>query len=843
MSDYGKSEKAKSDITDDELMSLLKSLPEDKLRAVIDGMASGQGEHLHMMMVDYLESLKRETAQRDFLAFVKVMWPNFIAGKHHSIMARAFERIARGELKRLIINMPPRFTKSEFASYLLPAWFLGQYPSKKIIQASNTAELAVNFGRKVRNLVDGDVFPKVFPNVSLRHDSKAAGRWATNMSGEYFAIGVEGTVTGKGADLLIIDDPHALEITTPIATPGGFVEIQQLKIGDCVFGPNGEPTEVVAKSSVYHNRELYEASTYDGAKILCDAKHLWSVRTATRTNDPYNSLPAEDLVEPRSNPFMLPRHAAVQYPAQNLFIDPWVLGAWLGDGTSSVGRMTAHPDDAVFMRAEFERRGYATNDLTDKWSFGVSSLFSQLRKSGLLNNKHIPEAYLIASAEQRLALLQGLMDTDGNVTEAGQCAFHNKDAALVDQVVELLRSLGRKCQRRTYYSKGKFGACLMHRVTFKLKNSALMPRKRERTKNTDDKQHRSVTIQPTGKTGSVQCITVSRTDGLFLAGRGYVVTHNSEQQAKLAESDPAIFDKVYEWYTSGPRQRLQPGGSICIIQTRWSKRDLTGQVLKAAAQRSGEDWEVIQFPAILPSGNSMWPEFWDIKELEQLRSELPSSKWQAQYMQQPTSDVSAIIKREWWKIWEKDKPPNCEFIIQSWDTAFLKTERADYSACTTWGVFYRDDEKGINRPNIILLNAFKKRMEFPELKQRAFKEFNDWDVDSLIVEAKAAGSPLIFELRAMGIPVQDYTPTKGNDKIARLNAVSDLFASGHVWVPNTHWAEELIEEVASFPSGDHDDLVDSMSQALLRYRRGGFIQLASDEEDEPREHRKKMAYY
>lgn len=516
---------ATTDITDDELMGLLKSLPEDKLKAVIDGMGTGQGEHLHMMMVDYLESLKRETAQRDFMAFVKVMWPNFIAGKHHSIMARAFERIARGELKRLIINMPPRHTKSEFASYLLPAWFLGQYPGKKIIQASNTAELAVNFGRKVRNLVDGDVFPKVFPNVSLRHDSKAAGRWATNMSGEYFAIGVEGTVTGKGADLLIIDDPH------------------------------------------------------------------------------------------------------------------------------------------------------------------------------------------------------------------------------------------------------------------------------------------------------------------------------SEQEAKLAESDPAIFDKVYEWYTSGPRQRLQPGGSICIIQTRWSKRDLTGQVLKAAAQRSGEDWEVIEFPAILPSGASMWPEFWDIKELEALRAELPSSKWQAQYMQQPTSDVSAIIKREWWKIWEKDKPPNCEFIIQSWDTAFLKTERADYSACTTWGVFYRDDDKGINRPNIILLNAFKKRMEFPELKQRAFKEFNDWDVDSLIVEAKAAGSPLIFELRAMGIPVQDYTPTKGNDKIARLNAVSDLFASGHVWVPNTHWAEELIEEVASFPSGEHDDLVDSMSQALLRYRRGGFIQLASDEEDEPREHRKKMAYY
>jgi len=421
--------------------------------------------------------------------------------------------------------MPPRHTKSEFASYLLPAWFFGKFPGKKVIQTSHTAELAVGFGRKVRNLVDSVNYKRIFPALDLQSDSKAAGRWNTNFGGEYFAIGIGGAVTGKGADILIIDDPH------------------------------------------------------------------------------------------------------------------------------------------------------------------------------------------------------------------------------------------------------------------------------------------------------------------------------SEQEAAMAQTNPEIYDKTYEWYTSGPRQRLQPGGSIVMVMTRWSKRDLTGQVVKAAAQRSGEEWEVIEFPAIMPSGKPLWPEFWDLKELSALKEELPNSKWQAQYMQSPTSDVSAIVKREWWKIWEHDSPPGCEFIIQSWDTAFLKTERADYSACTTWGVFYKDDDLGVNRANIILLNAFKKRMEFPELKQRAFEEYKEWEVDSLIVEAKAAGSPLIFELRAMGIPVQEFTPSKGNDKIARLNAVADMFASGHVWVPNTHWAEELVEEVASFPSGEHDDLVDSMTQALLRYRRGGFIQLASDEEDEPKSFRRKEPYY
>jgi predicted phage terminase large subunit-like protein len=486
-------------------------------------------EHEQARILEDLELLDtfktKEEATVDFLAFVNKVWPTFIAGKHHADMARAFERVAKGECKRLIINMPPRHTKSEFASYLLPAWFLGKFPQKKIIETAHTAELAVGFGRKVRNLVDSEVYKSIFPNVGLQSDSKAAGRWATNHGGDYFAIGVGGAVTGKGADVLIIDDPH------------------------------------------------------------------------------------------------------------------------------------------------------------------------------------------------------------------------------------------------------------------------------------------------------------------------------SEQEATLAETNSDIYDKTYEWYTSGPRQRLQPGGSIIIVMTRWSKKDLTGQVLKADAQRNGEGWEVIEFPALWDDDTPLWPEFWSQKELFALREELPVSKWMAQYMQNPTSEVSAIIKREWWRNWQEDTPPPCEFIIQSWDTAFLKTERSDYSACTTWGVFYQDDDTGRPQANIIALNSFKRRMEFPELKQKAVEEYKEWNPDSLIVEAKASGAPLVFELRAMGLPVQEYTPSKGNDKISRLNSVADIFASGRVWVPGTRWADELVEEVASFPSGEHDDLVDSMSQALLRFRRGGFIRLETDEEDEPIGFRRKQPYY
>jgi len=246
----------------------------------------------------------------------------------------------------------------------------------------------------------------------------------------------------------------------------------------------------------------------------------------------------------------------------------------------------------------------------------------------------------------------------------------------------------------------------------------------------------------------------------------------------------------------------------------------------------------------MPSGNPVWPEFWELKELEALREELPNGKWMAQYQQQPTSENSAIVKREWWQIWEEPEPPEVNFIVQSWDTAFEKTNRSDYSACTTWGIFYQTGDDGVERANIILLNAFRERMEFPRLKRAAVEQNEEWQPDSLIVEKKASGSPLIYELRAMGIPVQEFTPTKGNDKISRLNAVSDMFASGMVWAPSTRWAEEVIDEVASFPAGEHDDYVDSTTQAMMRFRKGGFIRLPSDLEEEQQYFKhKKGGYY
>jgi predicted phage terminase large subunit-like protein len=472
-----------------------------------------------LMLQERLSLLETQDKSKDsFMEYIRYIWPGFIEGDHHRIIADALTRVAKGELKRLIVNMPPRHTKSEFASIYFPSWIMGLKPDMKIMQTTHTADLSINFGRKVRNLMDSDEYAKLFSNVSLASDSKSAGKWQTNKGGEYFAAGVGGAIAGRGADLLIIDDPH------------------------------------------------------------------------------------------------------------------------------------------------------------------------------------------------------------------------------------------------------------------------------------------------------------------------------SEQDAMSIN----LLDSCYEWYTSGPRQRLQPNGAIVIVMTRWSTADLTGRLLSRQVESRSDQWEVIELPAIFEdSGNVLWPEFWKEEELLSVKASIPVAKWNAQYQQNPTSEEGAIIKRDWWQLWDKDDPPPCSYIIQSYDTAFSKKETADYSAITTWGVFKPKEGMG---DALILLDAIKGRWDFPELKAVAQEQYAEYEPDMVLIEAQASGTPLTHELRAMGIPVVNYRPSRGNDKMTRVHSVSPVFEAGMVYAPDQGFADEVIEECAAFPFAQNDDYVDTTTQAILRFRQGNFINLYSDEEEEE-VYRQKISYY
>jgi predicted phage terminase large subunit-like protein len=469
-----------------------------------------------------------QKAKSDPIEFAKRIYPGFKVGPHHRKLAKIFQDVVDGNKKRVIINIAPRMGKSEFSSYLFPAYFLGNYPEKKIIMGTHTAGLSEDFGRRVRNLIESEEYNELFPDTVVADDQKAAGKWSTGAGGQYYAAGVGGALAGRGADLFVIDDPH------------------------------------------------------------------------------------------------------------------------------------------------------------------------------------------------------------------------------------------------------------------------------------------------------------------------------SEQDVK--SNSRLAFDTAWSWFQTGPLQRLMPGGAIIVIMTRWSLLDLTGRLLDYQIKNPNTiPWELVELPAILNEGTdkekSLWPEQWPLEALKNTKASIDPRYWNAQYMQNPTSDMSAVIGRKDWKIWEQDDPPTVDYIIQSWDTAFETNNTADYSACTTWGVWYNNEDKG--SPNLILLDAFKDRMTFPELKATALKHYKEWNPDAFIVEKKAAGAPLIQELRRVGIPVQEFSPSRGNDKMVRLNAVADLFTSGKVWAPDTRWAREVVEEVASFPVGEHDDYVDTVSQALLRYRQGGFISLDSDEKDDDLlyKYRRKAAYY
>lgn len=320
-----------------------------------------------------------------------------------------------------------------------------------------------------------------------------------------------------------------------------------------------------------------------------------------------------------------------------------------------------------------------------------------------------------------------------------------------------------------------------------------------------------------------------------IAGRG---AHIALLDDVMSEED-AISENgrkyIKEWYPSGLRTRVMPNGAIIIINTRYHYDDICGWLLKQQDDlEMTNQWDVIRIPAWLdedaaellnlPVGSSYFPE-WKPDEVlkvdeQEIKASNGSRYWNALYMQDPQPDEGGIIKKKWFKIWEYEDPPTCDFILQTYDTAFSTKSTADNSVIQTWGIFTSMDEdaNGYEQPtgNLILLSNVYGRYEYPELRKLAQEMYEDYKPDVCVVEKKASGQSLIQDMRRSRIPILEYMPDR--DKVSRVYAASPYLEAGKIWIPDTEWSEALYDEAIQFPNAAHDDMVDCMTMAIIYMR-------------------------
>lgn len=805
---------------------------------------------------------QRKNAQLHFLDFMRAVEPSMLQGPQHRIMGGLLDRIKNGELKRLIINIAPRHSKSTVASYLFPAWFLGNFPHKQIIMASHTADLAVDFGRKVRNLVNSDIYKEVFPDVSLATDSKAAGRWNTNKGGVYFALGSGGAMAGRGADCVYF--------SCKVLTSNGKIPISKVKVGDLVYGYDHEKqrpcwTTVRAGSTQLKptlvqfggllctpNHRVYTSGGYTLASDARDIAVLKMWEGLSTEEEEHNK--GENAVRQGAEEFLL-FDSVLTSNKQEHVVSVWedkddrrsgvysvpfiwkackfgVHSLWKKFPAPSFGARkefkTARPHRECVLWKNLLQLPQATTkaiENTIRW------FLSNMQNAYTKRHEILQYGLLFAAEGERHRLLWEM-----EFPKAGSEGEGRRDMCLLREEKSARCSTPHRPQHFKQYNEESNTA--LRNVPQPISYSGVGVCADDFTALLRGEGFRVVDIQT--DTGNFFC------EEALVHNCAIIDDLHSEQDVK--SGNPAIFDTAYDWYQTSVRQRMQPNGCIVVVMTRWHKRDLTGRLVENMVRSpDGDEWEVVELPAIMPSGMPLWPEYWSLEELLKVKASIDSRYWQAQYMQNPVSDEGALIKREWWREWEDEKPPVCEFILGSLDAAAETNNRADYTSITIWGVFYRPDEAtGESAANIILLESIRERMEFPELKEVAYKIYKEWELDAFIVEKKSAGTQLYQEMRAAGVPVSEFTPTRATgDKFTRLNAVADIVRSGLVWYPaGKRWAEELVDEIAGFPSYGSDDRVDTTSMALARFRNGGFIKLPTDRwDDEEKTYRRPRKYY
>lgn len=830
-------------------------LTEEEARALLANLHTLTLQEQYALLDDLERFEKVRTTQAckdDFLFFCKHVYPEWKEGPHHRFLKPILHDVVEGTEDRLTVSMPPRFGKSETIAYLFVAWYLGHHPEHYVIMVTHTANLSASFGRKVRDLIESPVYQEIFPGTRISKDKTASDDWVTTKGGKYLAIGVGGSVAGYGAHLLIADDLCVHE-DAMLVTRAGLRPAHSVHLGDLILGAAGW-VQVKRRTDAQHT----VAVGLDGGVPRLSFWHPvwtfnrgWQYAGELRARDLLKTTSVYDKIKSSLRRAYVKTSEAVrglQARVQHLGADeaalPQPQGGELcqlrsqgGDGGAGVRALRG------LLSGAWARAYAAAHIGPNRQQFGVQRC--ELPLGG--------RAYAAEQPHERCSLRARGAAIVG--TTAGPSGgFHARphdapveeawdDSGASYDIPENELGAASRCAADFGWAVHT-AVCLFGSGRNGRDTNAVGARENAQNHVAGNTPAQSLLGILVGvrRLKSVELTTLSSDHARFInfevSGDSTfyadgVLTHNCSEQAVLANPDVA-FENAWNYMQVGPMQRLMPGGRCIMIGTRWGKKDPIGRALNWALDDPHQKkWHEIRFPAILPSGKSLWPEQWPVDQLLAKKASMQPQFWAAQYVQEPTSEEGALLKRGWWRIWTDPRPPQVEFIIQSWDTAHETKTTNDYSACITWGVWFNEET---NRRELIMLDAFKDRWEFPQLKEKAFKAYKQWEPEALIIEKKASGAPLIQEMRQMDIVVEEFSPSRGrggvsNDKRARVNSVAPILMDGICWIPDRKWATDVVEECAEFPNGEFDDYVDAVTLALMRYRLGGFVILSTDRKE------------
>lgn len=780
-----------------------------------------------------LRLVQQALAQQSLVGFIYATCPYYLMGWVHEEVCAALDAflldVMEGRSPRLMITMPPRSGKSEIASRRFPAYALGRNPDLSIIATSYSADLASRMNRDVQRIIESEEYRAIFPGVHLPGKNSSQFRTSDffeveGHNGGYRSAGVGGGITGMGGNILLLDDVlkdrasadsptirqniwdwytstlytrlapgggiiviqtrwHPVKDDTPVLTTKGWKTHGELVPGDQVYGLNGKPVNIThVGEPVWCDMEIVTRQE----SVVCAKTHLWPCKTRPEHN-PVN-VTAEKLATLKDR--SLPLIAPIEYPAQTepLPIDPYWLGLWLGNGSKSAPTIIA----GKHYTAHYESTPYAFRKVPkDKgdWFYHYThqGLRGKLAALNLLYNKHIPECYLRASVHDRLELLAGLIDTDGDLAQHKWYRFASTSPELLGGAVELVRSLGFNASRPSLVNvKGSMTGPISGGKSYERKADCYrfsfipspdwpVPCRVEYKKLT--RTHRiwargiSARLADHDKCGWGRCITTDAPDGLYLVGRTLIPTHNCD--------------------------------------------DLAGRLLEAQRTGQGDKWQVINFPAIAEQdephrkqGEALHPERYSLEQLHAIRAAIGSRDWEALYQQHPTPDGGGIFKAEWLRFWlPKDLPQNFERMLISWDMTFKDGDDSDFVVGQVWG------KAGAN---FYLLDQVRGRMGFTATLAAFQALARKWpQAQRKLVEDKANGPAVIDCLRNTVPGIIPVEPD--GSKVARAHAVTTYFEAGNVHIPHPSvcgWVSEYVAELTQFPAAAHDDQVDATTQAL-----------------------------